>query len=78
MGNMQPTVKLITKRDFLVVENKYHDVSDKAKAIIKGADPLDVLALSVVPGSGLKILDAKVFNEENDEVFLDSLKNGVF
>ena len=78
MEEMKPTLKLMTKQDFEVVKTKYHDTSDAAQKVIDHAKPLDVLALQVVPGSGLKILDAKVFNEEKEEVFLKSLREGVF
>ena len=78
MDEMKPTLKLMTRQDFDIVKDKYHDTSDDVQKIINGAKPLDVLVLQVVPGSGLKILDAKIFNEESEEVFLESLRNGVF
>ena len=78
MEEMKPTLKLMTKQDFDVVKNKYHSDSAVAKKAIEEAKPLDVLALQVIPGSGLKILDAKIFNEDKEEVFLKSLREGVF
>lgn len=61
---IQPRLKLIAKRDFDIVRNKYKFASDGAKALVDGASEWDVLALTVVPGSGLKILDAKILNEQ--------------
>jgi len=73
----RPRLKLIAKRDFVLVRSKYTFVSEAPKAIIESAGPWDVLALTVVPGSGLKILDAKILNEKNETVFLQLLKEGI-
>ncbi len=75
--NINPRLKLIAKRDFASVEKKYTIVSLDSKKIIESAKPLDVLALKVISGSGLKILDVKILNENNEDVFLELLKEGV-
>lgn len=77
MTLIKPILKLIAKRDFDIVKDKYEIVSLASKEIINGAQPLDVLALTVIPGSGLKILDVKILNEQNEDVFLQLLKEGI-
>jgi hypothetical protein len=74
---IKPRLKLIAKRDFEIVRNKYQIISEASKQLIHSADPFDVLALTVVPGSGLKILDVKILNEKNEAVFLRLLKEGI-
>ena len=75
--NIKPRLKLIAKRDFEIVRSKYTFVSETPREIIEKADDWDVLALTVVPGSGLKILDVKILNERNVEVFLKLLREGI-
>jgi len=72
-----PRLKLITKRDFDLVRTKYTFVSEVHKDVIRTADDWDVLALTIIPGSGLKILDVKILNEQSGEVFLRLLKEGL-
>ncbi len=81
MDEVKPRLKLITRREFDIVKAKY-GFKDKAvqeviEKQIKGASPLDVLALTIIPGSGLKILDVKILNEKNEAVFIDLLKTGI-
>jgi len=73
---IKPRLKLIAKRDFEVVRSKYDFVSEASEETISKAQPLDVLALTVIPGSGLKILDVKILNEKNEDVFLRLLEEG--
>ena len=73
----KPRLKLIAKRDFDIVRTKYKFQSETPKTIIESADPWDVLALTVIPGSGLKILDAKILNEESQTTFLRLLREGI-
>lgn len=75
--NIIPRLKLIAKRDFEVVRGKYKFTTEVSQQIVDSAQPLDVLALTVIPGSGLKILDAKILNESNEAVFLKLLKEGI-
>ena len=74
---IQPRLKLIAKRDFDIVRSKYKFVNEGAKALVNGASEWDVLALTVVPGSGLNILDAKILNEQSEAVFLKLLQEGI-
>ena len=58
MGDNNLSFKFIAKRDFDTVKAKYSyfEISkEKVESIIAKADPLDVLALTITPGSGLKI-----------------------
>ena len=71
---IKPRLKLIAKKDFELVRSKYKFVSEAPKQIVENARDWDVLALTTIPGSGLKILDAKILNEE---VFLQLLKEGI-
>lgn len=75
-GNIQ--LKLVTKKDFPSVKNKYKEISPSAQEIIDSStNDLDVLALYVQEGSDYSVVDAKIINEENEHVFLDLLKEGV-
>lgn len=71
-----PRLKLIAKRDFDLVRGKYKIMNEGVDSVIGGASAWDVLALTIVPGSGLKILDVKVLNEKNEAVFLKLLREG--
>lgn len=73
----QPRLKLISKSDFNLVSKKYKSVSSVAKGVISNAASSDILALKVIPGSGLKILDAKILNEDSEEFFAQLMKEGV-
>lgn len=70
------TLKLMTRKDFEAVRDKYTPITEQINSLIENAGQMDVLALSVSPGSGLKILDVKVFNENKQDVFLEILKQG--
>jgi len=72
-----PRLKLITKRDFNLVSGKYKFAHDGVRAIVNSALDWDVLALKVIPGSGLKILDAKILNEQNQSNFIKLLQEGI-
>jgi len=72
-----PRLKLIAKRDFDLVRSKYRFVTEAPKLIVESAQPWDVLALTVGPGSGLKVWDAKILNEQNEAVFLQLLREGI-
>jgi len=78
---VKPTLKLIAKRDFEFVKEKYgyfdEETKNRVESEIAGAKPLDVLALTTKLGSGLKILDVKILNEENEDVFIELLVKGV-
>ena len=76
MEKIEPRLKLISKRDFEEVRDKYTFTSGNFEKIIDGAQSLDVLALTVMPGSGLKVLDVKILNEKKEEVFIKLLKEG--
>lgn len=75
--DISPRLKLIAKRDFDLVRNKYKFANEGARTLIDSADAWDVLALTVVPGSGLKILDVKILNEKSPSVFLKLLQEGI-
>lgn len=75
--DVPPRLKLIAKRDFDIVRSKYKFANEGARALVDGASEWDVLALTVVPGSGLKILDAKILNEQSESVFLKLLQEGI-
>ncbi len=80
MEEIKPRLKLITRRDFDFVKQKYaYEDTESKKNIeekIYSAKPLDVLALTVMPGSGLKILGVKILNEKKESDFIDLLKTG--
>jgi len=75
--NIFPRLKLITKRDFSIVSGKYKFENEGARAIVNSAEEWDVLALKVIPGSGLKILDATILNEKNQTNFIKLLQEGI-
>ncbi len=75
MNEIKPRLKLIAKRDFDFVRRKYIFKDKEAKEIEK-AKPLDVLALTIVSDSVLRILDVKILNEENQKEFIELLKHG--
>ena len=75
--NINPRLKLIAKRDFDIVSGKYNFANDGARAIVNSAEAWDVLALTVIPGSGLKILDAKILNEKSQSNFMKLLQEGI-
>ncbi len=75
MNEIEPILKLIVKREFDFVRRKYIFKDKEAKEIEK-AKPLDVLALTVVSDSVLRILDVKILNEENQKEFIELLKTG--
>ncbi len=72
-----PRLKLIAKRDFNLVRGKYQFADEDAKTIVNNAGDWDVLALTVISGSGLKILSAKILNEQNQNTFMKLLEEGV-
>lgn len=73
----EPILKLISKKDFDKVKDKYVDIKQEAQTIIDSStNELDVLALKVIEGSGFTILNAKIINEENENAFLEILKKG--
>lgn len=75
--SITPRLKLIAKRDFDIVRTKYRFDNNKVELLVNSASEWDVLALTVVPGSGLKILDAKILNESNQANFIKLLQEGV-
>lgn len=75
---LTPRLKLIAKRDFDIVKFKYTIINTSDEKVIGEAKPLDVLALKVIPGSGLKVLSVQVLNEASPEVFLELLKKGAY
>lgn len=75
--DIKPRLKLIAKRDFDIVRTKYKFVGEAPEQIVNSAQPWDVLALTTIPGSGLKILDAKILNESNEVTFLQLLREGI-
>lgn len=75
--NISPRLKLITKRDFDLVSGKYRFANEGVRAIVKSADEWDVLALKIIPGSGLTILDAKILNEKSQSNFIKLLQEGI-
>lgn len=77
-NELTPRLKLIAKRDFDIVKFKYTIVNPNVEKSINEAKPLDVLALKIIPGSGLKILDVKILNENNPQIFLELLKEGAY
>jgi len=77
IDEISPRLKLVAKRDFDLVRNKYKFANEGIKAVVDGAGAWDVLALTVIPGSGLKILDVKILNEQNQSVFLRLLQEGI-
>lgn len=76
-----PRLKLVCKQEYEELKSKYdfysEDIKTKIAPIIEAAAPSDILALTVIAGSGLKILNAEIFNEEKEDVFIKLLKEGV-
>jgi len=76
-----PRLKLISKNDYEGVKNKFAFFNEEKELnllpIIASAKPSDVLALTVVQGSGLKILNVEILNEGKEDLFLKLLKEGV-
>jgi hypothetical protein len=76
-----PRLKLISKHEYGVLKDKYaffnQEVKTKLNPIIEAAAPSDVLALTVVEGSGLKIMNVRILNENTEDVFIELLKEGV-
>jgi len=73
----EPQIKLITKKEFEDVKDKYEDISPNAQTVIDSAkNDLDVIALQTVEGSGYKILDAKILNENNEEELIKLFRDG--
>ena len=77
MSETKPEFKLMTKRDFLSVKNKYEDINPKIEETIDSASDFDVLVLTVREGSRLNILNVKIINEDSEDVFVSILKEGV-
>lgn len=61
-----PRLKLVSKHEYEELKNKYGffnpAIETKLTPIITAAAPSDILAFTVVEGSGLKILDVKILN----------------
>ena len=77
----KPRLKLVSKHEYNELKDKYGFFNQATKTkltpIITAAAPSDILALTVVEGSGLKILNVEIFNEEKEDVFIKLLKEGV-
>jgi len=75
-----PRLKLVSKNDYTFLKEKFSFFNEAKETqlapVIASAQPSDVLALTVIPGSGLKILDVKILNEGTEEVFLKLLRDG--
>ena len=70
-------VKLITKKDFDSIKTKYKEIKPEAQSVIDGAkNDLDILALAVQEGSGITVLNAKIMNEDNEDIALKLFKEG--
>ncbi len=76
-----PRLKLVSKNEYMELKDKYgffnQDIKTRLTPIIEAAAQSDILAFTVVEGSGLKILNVEIFNEEKEEVFIKLLKEGV-
>lgn len=76
-----PKLKLVSKHEYEELKSKYgffnQEIETRLTPIITAAAPSDILAFTVVDGSGLKILDVKIFNENKEAVFIKLLKEGV-
>ena len=70
-------LKLISKKDFEMVKSKYKFESEEAEKIVGQATDKDALALKITTGSGLKILGAKILNENTPELFAELMSKGV-
>jgi len=70
-------LKLISKKDFELVKAKYKFENIEAEEIVRQATDKDALVLKVTTGSGLKILGAKILNENKPELFAELMSKGV-
>ena len=74
-------LKLVSKNTYENFKAKYSFFNEaKMKELtpkIEAAAPSDVLALTVVEDSGLKILNVQILNENTKELFIKLLKEGV-
>jgi hypothetical protein len=77
MENKSSWLKLISKKDFDQVSKKYKFESEEAKILVGTATDKDALALRVTTGSGLKVLGAKILNEDSPEFFAELMSKGV-
>ncbi len=78
MANTEPQLKLMTKADFNRVKSKFVDIKPEAEEMLeKAVNDSDVLALTVQEGSGFTLLNAKIISEDNEEGFVQLLKEGV-
>jgi hypothetical protein len=75
--NPSSWLKLISKKDFEQLKGKYEFKNENAKAVVSGASENDALALRITTGSGLKILGAKILNEDNPQFFAELMSKGV-
>lgn len=76
MEIFRPTLKLITKRDFVSARSNYKEICPEADRVITNAKDFDVLGLTVKLGSALCVLDAKIISENEQEAFLTLLQSG--
>jgi len=70
-------LKIVCKDEFEKFRGKYKEVSVNAQEVIKTAKLDDALILKVAPGSSLRVLSAKVLNEDSEETFDNIMKQGV-
>jgi len=77
MENKSSWLKLISKKDFDQVSKKYKFESEETKTLVGTATENDALALRVTTGSGLKVLGAKILNEDSPEFFAELMSKGV-
>ena len=77
MIESQSELKMMTKRDFLSVRNKYNRVSEQAEKIIESARDSDVLVLKVQEGSRFNVLAVRLITEESEDEFVSILKEGI-
>lgn len=70
-------LKLISKKDFDVVKDKYKFENEEAENIVGTATDKDALALKVTTGSGLRILGVKILNENTPDLFAELMSKGV-
>ena len=77
MENKSVWLKLISKKDFNKLKGKYKFENSDAETLVGTATDNDALALKVTTGSGLKVLGAKILNEDNPELFAQLMSRGV-
>lgn len=70
-------LKLISKKDFELVKDKYKFENAETENIVKQATDKDALVLKVTTGSGLKVLGVKILNENNTDLFAELMSKGV-